>query len=383
MSRHFLVVGAGLVGACAAWRLAQAGGRVTVLEREVPCSGATGTSFAWVGASYDDATTRPQYFQLKLASARARTRMAEELGDGIGLHRTGLLVWSQQPDDAKTIIEGFEKIREAGLGAELISPAQAEQLDPAVRIPAGTLAVGYSPDDGYIVGQTMVAAALRAARDHGAVVRAHTEVAEILQNGGRTTGVRTTEGEVVKADVVVVAAGATTGRLVATCGGTLPLVDPSQRGSDAIGLIVTTEPCASLLRRLVVNDQIMFRPDGGGRLLLHSYKIDRQVFVDDTQEQLGACGEQVARIAAEFLAEDLSLKVSSARVGIRPLPIDGLTVAGPIQASPGLYAAVTHSGVTLGPLLGELITEEALHERPAPALEHFRPDRFLVQDAAS
>lgn len=382
LTRQFLVVGAGLVGACTAWRIAQGGGRVTVLEQAVPCSGATGTTFAWVGSSYDDAVTQPEYFQLKLDAGRARARMAKELGDRIGLHQTGLIVWSNEAEAAKAISDGFEKVSEAGLSAELISPAQVEQIEPEIRVPADAQVLGYCPDDGYVVGQTMIAAVLRAARDQGAVLRPHTQVAEILESGGKTTGVRTSSGELVGADVVVVAAGAATGRLVATGGGLVPLVAPTERGSDAIGLIVTTDPCGSLLGCLVVNDQIMFRPDGGGRLLLHSYDIDRQVFVDDSPDQLLECGEQVARIAAKYLPGDVKLKVNSSRVGVRPLPTDGLAVVGPIREMTGLYAAVTHSGITLGPLLGELIAEEVLHEHPVRALDHFRPDRFSGPGAA-
>jgi len=376
MARQFVVVGAGLVGACAAWRIAQAGGQVTVLEQEHPCSGATGTSFAWVGASYYDAVSQPHYFQLKLEAARARARMSEELGGHIGLHTTGLVVWSNRPESASAMAAGFQRLRDVGVEAELISRAQLRRIEPELRVPSDVVAVGYCPDDGYISAQTLVATVLRAARDHGAVVRPLHPVTEILRGGGRATGVRTFSGEVVGADVVVVAAGAATGQLVASAGGLIPLVEPSHRGSDAIGLIVTTGPTNSLLRRLVVNDRVMFRPEGGGRLLLHSYDVDRQVFVDDTPAQLFEAGQQVATITREFLPDDVRLSVDSARVGVRPLPVDGLAVVGPIPELPGLYAAVTHSGVTLGALLGELIAEEVVHERPAPALDHFRPERF-------
>jgi glycine/D-amino acid oxidase-like deaminating enzyme len=383
VSRRFLVIGAGLVGACAAWRIAQAGGEVTILDQSLPCSGASGTSFAWVGTSYSDAVLRPEYFQLKLEASRARKRMATELGERIGLHQTGLIVWSNQPESAAVISEGFEKVREAGVRADLISPAQADELEPEIKIPSDVLVVGYRPDDGYITGPTMVAVALRAARGHGAVVRPNTRVVEILQSEGKTTGVRTESGEALGAEVVVVAAGAATGSLVATAGGLVPLVAPSHRGSDAIGLIVTTDPCATLLQRVVVNDEIMFRPDGGGRLLLHSFEIDQKVSLQDASGQLLAYAEEVAKLTAKSLPEDVSLTVNSAKIGVRPLPVDGLSVVGPIRELKGLYTAVTHSGITLGPLLGELVAEEVFFERPVSLLDPFRPDRFTSREAAS
>ena len=43
---------------------------------------------------------------------------------------------------------------------------------------------------------------------------------------------------------------------------------------------------------------------------------------------------------------------------------------------PGYYEAVTHSGVTLGPLLGRLLAREILEGEVDPLLSSYRPDRF-------
>jgi glycine/D-amino acid oxidase-like deaminating enzyme len=47
-----------------------------------------------------------------------------------------------------------------------------------------------------------------------------------------------------------------------------------------------------------------------------------------------------------------------------------------IGGAEGLDVAATHSGVSLAPLLGELIAAEVVSERPSPALHRFRPTRF-------
>ena len=63
-------------------------------------------------------------------------------------------------------------------------------------------------------------------------------------------------------------------------------------------------------------------------------------------------------------------------MGVRPLPADGLTVAGFTKPLTGLYALVTHSGVTLAPYLAWLVTGELVDGREAPELAAFRPTRF-------
>ncbi len=63
------------------------------------------------------------------------------------------------------------------------------------------------------------------------------------------------------------------------------------------------------------------------------------------------------------------------RVGQRSLPADGLPVVGFTGHDQGLYVITTHSGITLGPLLGELAAREILGET-MPELDPYRPDRF-------
>jgi glycine/D-amino acid oxidase-like deaminating enzyme len=69
--------------------------------------------------------------------------------------------------------------------------------------------------------------------------------------------------------------------------------------------------------------------------------------------------------------------VEAASVGLRPLPVDGLTIAGWVPVVAGLYVIVTHSGVTLAPILAELAARE-VEGALDPALAPFRPERFTA-----
>ena len=71
-----------------------------------------------------------------------------------------------------------------------------------------------------------------------------------------------------------------------------------------------------------------------------------------------------------------SAKVEGARVGIRPMPEDGFPCVGAVSARPGYYEAVTHSGVTLGPLVGRLLAREILAGEVDALITPFRPERF-------
>ncbi len=68
--------------------------------------------------------------------------------------------------------------------------------------------------------------------------------------------------------------------------------------------------------------------------------------------------------------------IDSAVIGIRPIPADGFSAVGRVASVDGLYVIVTHSGVTLAPILAELAASE-VHGAVERLLEPFRPDRFL------
>jgi len=64
------------------------------------------------------------------------------------------------------------------------------------------------------------------------------------------------------------------------------------------------------------------------------------------------------------------------RVGVRPMPADRHTIAGRLPGFDNVWMLATHSGITLGPLLGRLIADEIVRGTPSAALAPFRPDRF-------
>ena len=69
------------------------------------------------------------------------------------------------------------------------------------------------------------------------------------------------------------------------------------------------------------------------------------------------------------------LTFEDVRICHRPMPLDGYPVLGASPSRRDVYLAVTHSGVTLAPVVGALVAQELVDESPAEALKDFRPDR--------
>src|SRR3989442_465153 len=77
------------------------------------------------------------------------------------------------------------------------------------------------------------------------------------------------------------------------------------------------------------------------------------------------------------------VKIADTRIGVRPMPGDRHTIAGRVPGFVNAWVIATHSGITLGPLLGRLLADEIVRDAPSPALAPFRPDRFLTAAATT
>ena len=59
---------------------------------------------------------------------------------------------------------------------------------------------------------------------------------------------------------------------------------------------------------------------------------------------------------------------TDARVGWRPMPVDGLPIVGFTPSVPRLYLVVMHAGVLMAPVVGRLSTDEIVAGNEAEAL---------------
>lgn len=64
--------------------------------------------------------------------------------------------------------------------------------------------------------------------------------------------------------------------------------------------------------------------------------------------------------------------------GLRPMPADGLPFLGPVRTVPGLYTAVGHSGITLSPIHGKVISDLIVDGRTEYDIAAYDPLRFGV-----
>jgi glycine/D-amino acid oxidase-like deaminating enzyme len=351
--KSVIVVGAGIIGASIAWHLARQGAAVTVIAEK---SGgvATPASFAWINASWGN----PEfYFRFRRHAMEGWKRLAKEL-PGIGVNWCGSIGWdlSESEFDAYATQHGGW-----GYGIRRIKRDEVAAREPYLaRYPELALHVA---EEGVVEPVAAAQRMLAGAQSRGARLLYGATASGLLQEGDRITGITTTFGA-FQADHVVLAAGAGAVALAETAGVKLPIETPP-------GLIIHSKPCEKRLNGLVLAPELHMRQTAEGRIIAGADfggsepGADQQEVADALFAKLKTMLKDVDGLALDFFT-----------VGYRPTPKDGFPIIGKAESHAGLSIAVMHSGVTLAPAVGLLLSKEILSDRPEERLAPFRLSRF-------
>ncbi|MBP3037415.1 FAD-binding oxidoreductase [Arthrobacter sp. zg-ZUI100] len=379
------VLGAGILGVSTAVALLRGGARVTLVTEGHPASGASGRSLSWLnsGGSYP-----LDYHHLRLAGMdRYRTLLAGQPGidwlkfDG-GVYwedDDGVSVPGATNDDGTgstgapaALAERYETQWDRAYEAHLVSAADLTRLLPGLDPAALPSTVLFNPGEGWVSLPHLIRHLLHDFALGGGTLVTAAGRTSVVTNAGTAVGLRTEDGQLYPADAVVVAAGAGTPGILSRLGMELP--DRSE-----LAMLVVTEPRAHGLRAVLNTPRVSVRPHPGSRLVMdHTWYLD-QIF--QAEDGGWAVDPQVAQDLADeasaLLAGHPRLVPQSWRIGLKPIPGDGLPVLGELDAVPGCYTAFTHSGATLGLIAGELLAGEILTGRRHRMLAPFRPERLV------
>lgn len=365
MNRDVIVIGGGVIGAATAYRLARDGAAVSVLEAERIGGGTTAASFAWLNAN-----DKPpfEYHMLNVSGMHEYRRLAAELGAAPWLHWTGNTEWDATAGKSARLCEKVERLRAWGYPAEMLPVRELRALEPDLAPPAGIDEFAHFPGEGYVDPVHLTGVLMAHARAAGAEVRPGTKVTELLRGGDRVVGVCTSDGERLHADVVVSCAGRWSDELAAMAGIELPL-------APTVGMVAVSAPAAVRLRAVHHNEGMNIRPDGAGRVMMRHAEFDARVR-RETPVDAALTAELLDRVV-RVLPGLAGTPVEAVRVANRAIPGDQYSVVGPAPGVEGLYFVVTHSAVTLGPLLGRMVSREILAGEADVRLARFRPERLV------
>jgi glycine/D-amino acid oxidase-like deaminating enzyme len=368
-SRRVAVIGVGVLGACVGWNLSRQGAEVVLVDAGRPGEGVTDWSFSWVNAS--NKTVRRSYFDLNVAGMAAHRELAATIGPDTWWYPSGHLRWADDPAAEARFLKTAELLGSWGYRVELSTGAEVRRrLEPALALPDEVPVVLY-PDEAWVHGRHLVGRLVGQAVAAGAELRSRTEVRDIgTAADGSVRSVTLSDGTTLAVDAVVNAAGPGASRIAGLVARDLPMRrEPG---------VVTRIACAPVpIHRAMHAPHIEIRPDGDGSMVLHSREID--ALVDTGEEDPAELARLLHASVRQVVPRLADSRVTRTRVAFRPIPADGFPSVGAVPSVPGYYEAVSHSGITLGPVLGRLLAAEILSGQSDELLADFRPERFSGQ----
>ena len=364
-----VVIGGGVIGLVVAWRAAQRGHAVCVLEGGELGGGTSRVAAGMLAPVTEADAGELALLELGLRSARMWPAFADELaaasGADPGLRRCGALVVARDGDEAAALERELALRLELGLDVERLLPSAARRLEPALA-PALRLALAV-PGDHAADPRALAGALAEAARRAGVRLRTGATAQAVEVEHGRVTGVRLTGGEVVGARRVVVAAGAWSGAIDGLPASVRVPVRPVK--GQILRLRDPRGP--GLLERIIRYEGGYLVPRGDGRYVLGATMEERGF---DTTVTAGGVRE-LLRDAAELVPGIDELVVDEVSAGLRPATPDNAPVLGADGQIDDLVWATGHhrNGILLAPVTGALVAGALDGDRVEPS---FAAERF-------
>ena len=369
------VIGGGVMGSSIAYHLARQGRRVLVVEQEAESAAEPTASWASAGGVRRQGRHAAE---AKLASeAIARWKMLEqELDADLHYRRGGQLWLAESDEEAEFLVRFVEQQHELGFSdVQLVDRQTALELAPGLneRVVAGS----YSPADGQADPARTTRAFASAAQHLGAEYWYESAAFAIAINNGRVE-VQTAQGE-VRAEHVVLAAGAWSDELAASLGLRLPI------RTHALQMILTTPAPPDMLRPVLgaVGRKLSLKQLADGAFLVgggwlgdlmpnrHSYKL----VPEQVQGNMQTARDLFPAVAGQ--------RIARAWCGLEAFSLDSTPFIGAVPGLNGIILACGFSGhgFALAPAVGRAVAD-LLAGQAVPELDSLSPARMASFDPA-
>jgi glycine oxidase len=364
------IVGGGVIGLSIAWRLAAAGLKVAVFERDEVGSGASLAATGMLAAATELEPGGADLLALALESQRAWPRFRDELEAQAGLdidyRAEGTLTVAIGRDEVDRLRFRHELQARHGLATRWFDGAAARALEPALR---PSVAAGiFCAEDHQVDPRRLVPALRRAAAARGATICEQLPVLSLDIAGGRVGGVVTSHGR-CRASTVVIANGAWAGSGDVLGDAIAVPVRPLK--GQALALRATAR--TGVPAHVVWTEQVHLAPKAGGRLL-----------VGATVEECGfdpavTAGAVLALLdgARRALPSVEDMEIEAVWTGFRPTSDDDAPILG-VTPIAGLVLATGHhrNGILLAPVTAQAIRDLVTAGEMAGAATQFGLARF-------
>jgi len=411
-----VIAGSGIMGCATAWQLAGQGLSVLVLDKAGLASQQSTRAWGFVRQQARD----PAEVPLMMAAIPLWERLEEALQLPLEWRQGGCLYLAETPEQQQKYEDWLKVAANFGLGTRLLGRVEVAQRIPALNDPA--LGALYTANDGQAEPRRVAPGYALRAIERGAVFVEGCGVTGIDRAAGAICGVQTERGY-VKTRHLLIAAGASSWRLVESLGLELPqqavrcTVSRTSPGPDVgaqsfighgVGFRQRADGSINLADETQADIDLNLDYLRGARHYLphlpehragFSFKLNGALFHDLRQRLPGSersvngpvLGERDPQVKANasrvFQAQTnlakafpalRDVKVVESWAGLIDVLPDGIPVLDAPPEVPGLLIATGFCGhgFAMGPIVGQLMSQWIHKGEPGMDLHAFRLRRF-------
>jgi glycine/D-amino acid oxidase-like deaminating enzyme len=364
-----VIVGAGIVGTACAYEFACRGMAVAIVDREVIGSGATAAGMGHI-VVMDDSQAQ---FALTRYSQRLWQALRTELHADVEYEECGTIWVAADEEEMAEVHRKRDYYSERQVPTDVLDEKTLKRLEPNLCDGlAGGLLV---PQDAVLYPPCAARFLIERAQSRGVTLRLG---ASVLHAG--QSQVRLSDGTILKAEIIVNAAGAWSPEL-------LPEIAVKKRK----GHLVITDRYPGFLRHQLVelgylksahsvsSDSVAFnvQPRRTGQILIGS---SRQYSADHKEVDHQILARMLQR-AQQYMPGLGSMSAVRTWTGFRAATPDKLPLIGPWPADKSLFLATGHEGlgITTSLATAKILADQITGSKPEIPIEPYLPSRAVKE----
>jgi glycine/D-amino acid oxidase-like deaminating enzyme len=376
-----VVLGGGAVGCATLFHLTRLGARALLLERGALAEGTTAQS-SGILRSYYSVRPNVAVAQAALAMFRDFRALLEDEEADCGHVRTGYLAVAPEGPAAAALAATIAAQQELGIAARLVTVEEARAIHPWIELSDIALC-GFEEEAGFADPYMTAQAFARAARRRGAIVRQGVAATGLLRAGERVCGVRTAAGD-IHAPMVISTLNVWSPLLRGWLGAEIPC-HASRHLVASFAADLPYTRALPVLKDFASPLMLYSRPHAGAEILVGAGDAGDAVADPDggtgdvPLDWVAEVGEQLGHRMPRFAEHGRFVRAWSGLYDTTP---DWNPVLGPLPGVGGLLVAFGFSGhgFKLSPMIGRMLAQAALGQRPDLPLDPYRATRFAEGD---
>jgi len=370
------IVGGGVIGAAAAWKLAAAGAKVVLLEKDDLCAGASGTNPGFCVLSYRENRLT---MSLALEQQEKWDALQAEIGNVEYAPCGGLIPLTDREQEAA--LEGLcRHAKKLGLdGIGMIDAQRCGELEPALDV-CQIVGGCWCPGEGRVNPFKLNLNMALKAKALGAALLAHAPVSAMRIENGLVRALETHTGE-VRADLFILAGGAWTRDLARMAGRDIPIL--FEHGEAMVSMQV-----ASRLRRIITDGALFTQPPSKHPMVVGAclaQTVEGNIVMAQATTRPESFSKAntfegpraIARRVLKLFPTLSDLEIIRMWAGLVSYTPDKQPVFGTFGSPRNLFVANSfHSAVAISPAIGDMIAAYWKTGALPAETKAYSPERF-------